>query len=278
MWVQLETSLGGLARIQSFCKETPVEQDREDMPALPDNWPSSGKIDFNCVTAKYTGPQGEAYNALKNTTVSIQHGQRVSISGRTGSGKTSMMLALLNLIEFSGSINIDGLSIKMIPRHVLRSNITTMTQEGVELKGTIRMNTFPFALSPPTDAEIIATLERVGLWVHVRRQGGLESDMSKNHFSHGQKQLLFLARAILHQQVKQTKIILVDEATSSLDSTTDENMRQLMAEAFADCTVITIAHQRDYAAEMDLAVELDSGNLVRVLRRSLRTGAWVNSY
>ncbi|EJP67794.1 canalicular multispecific organic anion transporter 1 [Beauveria bassiana ARSEF 2860] len=273
MWVQLETSLGGLARIQSFCKETPVEQDREDMPALPDNWPSSGKIDFNCVTAKYTGLQGEAYNALKNTTVSIQHGQRVSISGRTGSGKTSMMLALLNLIEFSGSINIDGLSIKMIPRHVLRANITTMTQEGVELKGTIRMNTFPFALSPPTDAEIIATLERVGLWVHVRRQGGLESDMSKSHFSHGQKQLLFLARAILHQQVKQTKIILVDEATSSLDSTTDENMRQLMAEAFADCTVITIAHQRDYAAEMDLAVELDSGNLVRVLRRSLRTGA-----
>ncbi|KAM3521154.1 hypothetical protein NHJ13051_006425 [Beauveria bassiana] len=273
-----QTSLGGLARIQSFCKETPVEQDREDMPALPDNWPSSGKIDFNCVTAKYTGLQGEAYNALKNTTVSIQHGQRVSISGRTGSGKTSMMLALLNLIEFSGSINIDGLSIKMIPRHVLRANITTMTQEGVELKGTIRMNTFPFALSPPTDAEIIATLERVGLWVHVRRQGGLESDMSKSHFSHGQKQLLFLARAILHQQVKQTKIILVDEATSSLDSTTDENMRQLMAEAFADCTVITIAHQRDYAAEMDLAVELDSGNLVRVLRRSLRTGAWVNSY
>lgn len=278
MWVQLETSLGGLARIQSFCKETPVEQDRVDMPALPDNWPSSGKIDFNCVTAKYTLPQGEAYNALRNTTVSIQHGQRVSISGRTGSGKTSMMLALLNLIEFSGSINIDGLSIKMISRHVLRSSITTMTQEGVELKGTIRMNTFPFALTPPTDAEIIATLERVGLWVHIQRQGGLESDMSKSHFSHGQKQLLFLARAILHQQVKQTKIILVDEATSSLDSTTDENMRRLMAEAFTDCTVITIAHQRDYAAEMDLAIELDSGNLVRVLRRSSRTGAWVNSY
>ncbi|KAM3439952.1 hypothetical protein MY4824_002459 [Beauveria thailandica] len=261
MTTNQQTSLGGLARIQSFCKDTPVEQDGVDMPALPENWPSSGKIDFNCVTAKYTGPQGEAYEALKNTTVSIQHGQRVRVSGRTGSGKTSMMLALLNLIEFSGSINIDGLSIKMIPRHVLRSSITTMTQDGVELKGTIRINIFPFALTPPTDAEIIATLERVGLWVHIHRQGGLESDMSKSHFSHGQKQLLFLARAILHQQVKQTKIILVDEATSSLDSTTDENMRQLMAEAFTDCTVITIAHQRDYAAEMDIVMELDSGNL-----------------
>lgn len=53
MWVHLETSLGGLARIQSFCEDTPVEKDCEDMPALPDNWPSSGKIDFNCVTAKY---------------------------------------------------------------------------------------------------------------------------------------------------------------------------------------------------------------------------------
>ncbi|KAM3428813.1 hypothetical protein NHJ13734_008439 [Beauveria thailandica] len=262
MTTNQQTSLGGLARIQSFCKDTPVEQNGVDMPPLPENWPSSGKIDFNCVTAKYTGPQGEAYEALKNTTVSIQHGQRVRVSGRTGSGKTSMMLALLNLIEFSGSINIDGLSIKMIPRHVLRSSITTMTQDGVELKGTIRINIFPFALTPPTDAEIIATLERVGLWVHIHRQGGLESDMSKSHFSHGQKQLLFLARAILHQQVKQTKIILVDEATSSLDSTTDENMRQLMAEAFTDCTVITIAHQRDYAAEMDIVMELDSGNLL----------------
>lgn len=189
-----------------------------------------------------------------------------------------MMLALLNLMEFSGSINIDGLSIKMIPRHILRSNITTMTQEGVELKGAIRLNVFPFDLAPPADADIIATLERVGLWDHINRQGGLEVDISKSHFSHGQKQLLFLARAILHQQVKKTKIVLVDEATSSLDSTTDERARELMAEAFTGCTVLTIAHQKNYSTDMDLAIELDSGNVKRVLRRSLRTGAWVDSY
>lgn len=140
------------------------------------------------------------------------------------------------------------------------------------------MNVFPFSLTPPADQEIIETLERVGLWDHISGQGGLEVDISKSHFSHGQKQLLFLARAILHQQVKKTKIVLVDEATSSLDSTADESARKLMAEAFEGCTVITIAHQRNYSDEMDLAVELDSGNVLRVLRRSSRTGEWVDSY
>lgn len=187
------------------------------------------------------------------------------------------MLALLNLMEFSGSINIDGRGIKTIPRHILRSRITTMTQEGVEFKGTIRMNIFPFTITPPPDDEIIATLGRVGIWEHINRHGGLHADIVNAGLSHGQKQLLFLARAILHQRSMKTKIVLVDEATSSLDSETDATMQELMAEAFANCTVVTIAHQGDYSAGKDLIVELDSGNVVRVERRSTRTGEWVPS-
>lgn len=103
MWVHVETSIGGLARIKEFSEDTPVEQDRMDAPELPESWPSSGKIDFNCVTASYMyvfikfwfgscfifdklhrGLQGDMRPALKNATMSIQHGQQVRISGRTG--------------------------------------------------------------------------------------------------------------------------------------------------------------------------------------------------
>ncbi|KAJ3494698.1 hypothetical protein NLG97_g3915 [Lecanicillium saksenae] len=276
-WVHAEISLGGLSRIQSFCNDTPQEKDCTDTGPLSVAWPSTGKIEFNCVTAKYMGPDGESREALKNTTVSIRQGDKVGISGRTGSGKTSMMLALLNLMEFSGSITIAGRNIKTVPRHILRSRITTMTQDGVELKGTLRMNVFPFTVTPPPDNEIIGTLEHVGIWDQVSRNGGLEADITKVGLSHGQKQLLFLTRAMLHQQTMETKIILVDEATSDLDADTDERVQELMAEAFADCTVITIAHQRDYSASIDLAIELDSGHVVKLHRRSTRTGKWVES-
>lgn len=188
------------------------------------------------------------------------------------------MLALLNLMDFSGSINIDGRGIKTIPRHILRSQITTMTQEGVEFKGTIRMNVFTFMITPPPDDEIIAALGRVGIWEHINRHGGLHANVINVGLSHGQKQLLFLARAILHQRTMNTKIVLVDEATSSLDSETDTTMQGLMAKAFANCTVVTIAHQVDYSAGNDLIIELDSGNVMRVQRRSTRTGEWVASY
>lgn len=278
LWVRLETSLGGLARIKEFCEDTPQEEDRTDTPGLPENWPSSGKIDFNCVTASYRAPSGELRRGLNNTTVTIQHGQKVSIIGRTGSGKSSLLLALLHLIEFSGSISIDGREIKTVPRHILRSRITTLTQDGVELKGSIRLNMFPFDAPMPADDHLIGALESVGMWAHISKHGGLDADIVKTRLSHGQKQLLFIARAILHQQVMDTKIVLVDEATSSLDVEMDEEIQAIMDESFADCTVVHISHRRDSFDNIDLSIELSSGDVVDVLRRSTRSGYWVPSY
>ncbi|KAJ3488046.1 hypothetical protein NLG97_g6273 [Lecanicillium saksenae] len=84
MWVALETSLGGLARIQAFCKYTPVETDPTGAEPVPESWPESGKIDYEAVTANYIGPNGEVRPALNDTSVAISHGQKVGISGRTG--------------------------------------------------------------------------------------------------------------------------------------------------------------------------------------------------
>ncbi|KAJ6779774.1 hypothetical protein PWT90_04952 [Aphanocladium album] len=279
MWVALETSLGGLARIQAFCKYTPVETDPTDAEPVPESWPESGRIDYEAVTASYVGPNGEVRPALNDTSFTISHAQKVGISGRTGSGKTSMLLSLLHLMEFNGKISIDGREIKTIPRHILRSRITTMTQDGVEFKGTIRMNVFPFGTAnAPADEEIVAALDKVGLWAHLQRRGGLEGDIVDARLSHGQKQLLFLARAMLHQQAMKTKIVLVDEATSALDQGTDARMQELMAEAFADCTVLTIAHQRDGGLDyVDRAIKLDSGHLIE-LRHVNPNEEWAENF
>lgn len=278
VWVRVETSLGGLSRIKEFCADTPKEQDRTDMPDVEEDWPATGKIDFNCVTASYRGPGGEVRRALNNATLSIQHGQKVSIIGRTGSGKTSMMLALLHLIEFSGSISVDNREIKTIPRKILRSRITTLTQDGVELNGTVRFNMFPFDAPMPADDHIIAALEGVGLWTHVEKHGGLDADIVKARLSHGHKQLLFIARAILHREIMDTKIVLVDEATSSLDAEMDRQIQEIMDESFADCTVVHISHRRDSYENIDLSIGLSTGEVVEVLRRSSRSGHWVPAY
>ncbi|XWW93222.1 hypothetical protein V2A60_001154 [Cordyceps javanica] len=275
VWVRVETSLGGLSRIKEFCAETPKEEDRDGMPELEEDWPKTGKIDFNCVTASYRGPGGEVRRALNNATVSIQHAQKVSVIGRTGSGKTSMMLALLHLIEFSGSISVDNREIKTVPHNVLRSRITTLTQDGVELKGTVRFNMFPFDAPMPADDHIVAALEGVGLWAHIEKHGGLDADIVNVRLSHGHKQLLFIARAILHREIMDTKIVLVDEATSSLDAEMDQQIQDLMDESFADCTVVHISHGRESYDGIDLSIGLSTGEVVEVLRRSSRSGQWV---
>ncbi|KAM0743739.1 hypothetical protein ACQRIT_001998 [Beauveria bassiana] len=271
--VRVETSLGGLSPIKEFCADTPREHDRAVMPDVEEDWPTTGKIDFNCVTPSYRAPSGEVRRALNNATVSIQHGQKASLIGRTGSGKPSMMLTLLHLIEFSGSISVNNREIKTVPRHILRSRITTLTQEGVELTGTVRFNMFPFdALIMPADDHIIAALEGVGLWTHIERHGGLDADIPDARLSYGQKQLLFIARALLHREIMDTKIVLVDEATSSLDAEMDQQIQELMDESFADSTVVHISHRWEYYENIDLSIGLSTGEVVEVMRRSSRSG------
>ena len=103
----------------------------------------------------------------------------------------------------------------------------------------------------------------VGLWNHISKRGGLDADMSEMKFSQGQKQLLFIARAILHQKMARTKIVLIDEATASLDSDTDARIQQLVNESFIGCTVLTISHQRPSFHRRDLSIAFDSGTAVQ---------------
>ncbi|PMB71894.1 Canalicular multispecific organic anion transporter 2 [Beauveria bassiana] len=280
-WVALEISLGGLARIKAFCKHTPVEEDPEDAEPVPEDWPASGRIDYERVSANYTGPHGEVWQALDDASFSIDDGQKIGISGRTGGGKTSMLLSLLHMMEYRGKISIDGRDIKTVPRRILRSRITTLTQDGVELKGTIRANAFPYSIAAaavaPADEDIVAALDRVGLWAHLQRHGGLDADITDARLSHGQRQLLFLARAVLHHQALRTRIVLVDEATSALDPQAEADAQALMAEAFADCTVLTISHRREGLDFVERVLEVDAGQLVELRPENL-TETWSGDF
>ncbi|GJN76685.1 hypothetical protein PLIIFM63780_000171 [Purpureocillium lilacinum] len=272
-WISLETSLGAIARLRSFTNETPVETDPAPVldAALPKNWPDRGRIDFQDVTAKYDVTDETARQVL-DLSVTIEPGQKVGIVGRTGSGKSSMILTLLHLLDHTGSVLIDGVDISQVSRQHIRSRITTLPQDPIQLRGSVRENLCPEGQSSARagtadDASMISALARVGLWENVSAQGGLDVDLDDIGLSHGQKQLLCLARAILHHAAMGSKVVLVDEATSNMDHETDAKMQAVMAEAFAGCTILVVAHRLETIEDADVVLSLENGLLVKVTTR-----------
>jgi ATP-binding cassette subfamily C (CFTR/MRP) protein 1 len=174
-------------------------------------------------------------------------------------------------------VTIDDINTSDVTRQHLRSRITVIAQDPVELQGTVRCNLVPFDLADaPSQTAVVAdatmqeTLSHVGLRDHISANGGLEADFSTLGLSQGQRQLFCLARAVLHHRVMGTKIVLVDEATSSVDVDTDREMQAVMTEAFSECTVITVAHRLETIQGVDVVLELENG---RLIRREERKGA-----
>lgn len=146
---------------------------------------------------------------LNGITLSIKAGDHVAICGRTGSGKTSLILSLLKMVEIvEGSISIDGVDISTLSNAEVRSRINVVSQDPFILPGSIRFNVDP--LNHATDEDITQALRRVRLWSIVEEQGGIDKEMDLTSWSAGQKQLLCFARAM----VKRSKILILDEAMS----------------------------------------------------------------
>jgi ABC-type multidrug transport system fused ATPase/permease subunit len=118
------------------------------------------------------------------------------------------------------------------------------------------LNIDPFSVA--TDSEIIAALERVGLWSILSSRGGLTAEIVPDSLSRGQQQLLALARALLNK----SKIVLLDEATSSVDKETEETLRKVMKEDFSDCTIISIAHRLETIMDYDVVAVMNKGRIV----------------
>ncbi|OAA76844.1 ABC transporter, transmembrane domain, type 1 [Akanthomyces lecanii RCEF 1005] len=271
-FTNMEIAFGAVARIRAFATGTPLELDDCDASDLPPEWPQNGKVEFSGVTVVYkskaeNGEEAE-HKGLDNLAITVKPGSTLGIMGRTGSGKTSLLLALLRLVKYSGKITIDGRDIESVPLNILRTRITTITQSGLELIGSVRFNLNPFDRDcfPPdytlTEDMQIDVLEQVGLMERIDARGGLEADFAAMRFSQGQKQLFQLARAMLHQEIMKSPLLVIDEGTSSVDEETEERMRILVHEAFASCTKFIITHRGSILNRSDTVLRLSRGKMV----------------
>ncbi|KAL2826233.1 P-loop containing nucleoside triphosphate hydrolase protein [Aspergillus cavernicola] len=252
-WTNMETHIGSVVRVKDFTENV----EREDLPTekdpVPTRWPSQGAMEFRNVSASY----GSSDLVLKDVSLSIRPGEKVGICGRTGSGKTSLMLSIFRMVELNaGTITIDGLDIATIPRQEIRSRLNGVSQETVFIKGSVRLNADPTGCS--SDRAIWDALKSVQLLTVVQEKGGLAANIEDLHLSHGQKQLFCLVRAILHP----SKILVLDEATSNVDSKTDQTMQRIIREKFSNHTILAVAHKLDTILDYDKVVVLDAGQLI----------------
>ncbi|CAD6444127.1 60b16ecd-be56-4dd7-8a73-79a1312dfe40 [Sclerotinia trifoliorum] len=259
-WTQLETSIGAVARVKSFEANTLSENGPLEVNLPPSEWPIRAKVEFRDVTATY----GIDEPAVCNVSFSIEGGTKMGIVGRTGSGKSSLMLALFRMLELkTGDILIDNLSISTLNRQSVRCSFITIPQEPYFLSGTVGFNADPFHSLDNKCIQI--ALSRVGIWDVVRENGGLEAPMTAAPLSQGQQQLFCIARAIIRKMALGNKdhgILVLDEVTSNVDSGTEEIMLKILEDEFKGWTVLAVAHRLGTIRDYDRVLVLDKGCVV----------------
>ncbi|KAK4157426.1 ABC transporter [Chaetomidium leptoderma] len=252
-WTTLETHIGSVARIRSFTETAVPEDQPEEKEMPPPGWPSAGAIEFENLSAAYS-----RYDlVLKDVSISIKAGEKIGVCGRTGSGKTSLIMSLFRLVDLQGgAIRVDGVDIATLPRQEVRSRIVAVPQHPFLLKGSVRLNADP--MGSASDEDIVAALQCVQVMEAVDKNGGLDADVDALNMSVGQKQLFCLARAML----RPSTILILDEATSSIDAKTEETMQRLIRRKFANHTIIAVAHRIETIMDFDKVAVLDAGRLV----------------
>ncbi|KAJ5895086.1 ABC transporter integral membrane type 1 [Penicillium taxi] len=282
---EVENDMNATERLHYYGTELEEEAPLHRDP-VPDSWPEKAHIKFDGVKMRY---RAGLPLVLKGLSMEVQGGERVGIVGRTGAGKSSIMSALFRLTELSeGSIKIDGIDISTIGLSDLRSRLAIIPQDPALFKGTIRSNLDPF--NEHTDLELWSSLrkayligdETMGLDAEglinepasgtatpatdfdakPRNRLTLESPVDEEglNFSLGQRQLMALARAL----VRDARIIVCDEATSSVDFETDQMIQRTMAQGFHGKTLLCIAHRLRTIIHYDRICVMDQGQIAEM--------------
>ncbi|KAI0889038.1 ABC transporter [Annulohypoxylon maeteangense] len=298
---ELEIEMQSFHRVREYASVEPEEKPEEvkkiteysDNPesAVPHNWPTTGEVEFRNVTIKYDldGPE-----ILKDINLKFSAGERVAVVGRTGSGKSTLVLSLLRFTNVvSGQILFDGVDITMLPRRKLREALTIIPQEAVLFNGDVRSNLDPTGEIPTETLEKalqycsgIASFQYHQNAERAQNGDGLligdndtYSDESPSdvgitlstpvkpkgeNFSHGQRQVLSLCRAL----VRGSKLMLLDEATASMDYETDQGIQEVLRKELneygRDRTLVTIAHRLKTIIDYDRVVVMSAGSVLEV--------------
>ena len=262
----LENDMVGLERAIAYTKiiqERPDKMQKDDEIGI---WPSEGALRFENYSVQYR-PETEI--VLKKLNFEIKSKEKIGIVGRTGSGKSTIALCLFRILEAKeGAIYIDDIDISQIGLKKLRSNITIIPQDPTLMEGTLKFNIDP--LNNHTEKEIEDVMREIGFWYICERnleenknkpdeEKGLNMIITENggNISIGERQLICITRAIL----RKSKIIIMDEATASIDINTENIIQKAINNLLNDSTILTIAHRIKTVLNSDRILVLDNGEV-----------------
>ncbi|XP_058055743.1 ATP-binding cassette sub-family C member 10 [Anopheles bellator] len=251
---ETEQEFVAVERIHQYCQLEP-EVNADGSADPPFGWPSQGVVVFENVTMSY---RSHLPCAIRSINIDVKPCERLSIVGRTGSGKTSVLAALLRVAPLhKGTITIDFVNIDTLPLDVLRSRVALISQDPFLFTGTIRENLDPRSVH--IDLEIWEAITCCLASPIVQSLGGLYAKLEGNgtNLSAGQKQLLCLTRALL----KKSKIVLIDEGTANLDSESDSAIQLVLKNAFRGRTVIVVAHRLHSILDTDAVLVMQDGTV-----------------
>ena len=258
IFTTLEMTMIGLERCEAVTKIQVEKKPKNDQTLVvkKNKWPNIGKIKFINYFASYRPDTPEI---LKNINIEINSGDKVGIVGRTGSGKSSLVLALSRILEPKyGQIYIDDIDIQNIDLDFLRQSISIVPQESFIIEGNLRENIDP--LNKYKDEQILNILDDFCLFKDMEKKEKLNFEIEEGgkNLSNGQKQLICFVRAI----IKNNKIIILDEATSSLDIETEKIIQRNMEKYFKDVTLIMITHHIHMVKNCKKIIVVELGHIV----------------